>query len=54
MAKNENELPESSKLIAKKDFAINQNDYHKEIKKGDDLSDVPSVYLPNLKTEGVL
>ena len=41
-------------MIAKKAFEIHQNDYHKVIKKGDDLSDVPKVYWPNLKTEGVI
>jgi len=41
-------------LIAKKDFVIHWNDYHLEIKKGDDLSKVPSRFLENLKTEGVI
>lgn len=41
-------------MIAKKDFVITHNDYRREIKTGDDLSDVPPIYLENLKTEGVL
>ena len=41
-------------LIAKKDFVINHNEYHRTIKVGDDLSDVPELYHQNLKTEGVL
>lgn len=43
-----------SDQIAKKDFKIVQNAYEREIKKGDDLSDIPGAYLENLKTEGVL
>lgn len=39
---------------AKKDFVICQNDYYKEIKAGDDISDVPEVYHENLKTEQVI
>lgn len=41
-------------MTAKKDFEIHQNDYHRVIKEGDDLSDVPECYHQNLKTEGVL
>lgn len=41
-------------LIAKKPFTIHWNDYHCEIKAGDDLSDVPAKFHQNLKTEGVL
>jgi hypothetical protein len=41
-------------LIAKKDFEIQQNDYLRVIKAGEDLGDVPAVYHANLKTEGVL
>ncbi len=44
----------SSSMIAKKDFEIHHNEYHKIIKMGDDLSDVPAHYHANLKTEGVL
>jgi len=39
---------------AKKDFEIHHNDYHLVIKSGDDLCEVPEMYLQNLKTEGVL
>ena len=45
---------EPSTLIAKKDFEIHHNDYHRTIKAGDDLSDVPEIYLQNLKTEEVI
>lgn len=49
------ELPVAKpELIAKKDFSIHHNEYHREIKKGDDLSDVPELYLDNLRTEGVI
>lgn len=41
-------------LIAKKDFVIRHNEYLKEIKVGDELKDVPSIYIENLFTEGVL
>lgn len=44
----------SDSKIAKKAFEIHQNDFHLKIKVGDDLSGVPAIYLPNLKTEGVL
>lgn len=47
-------VPSSGSLIAKKDFLIVHNDYRREIKKGDDLSDVPEIYHPNLRTEEVL
>lgn len=43
-----------SMLIAKKAFIIRHNDYYREIKPGDDLSDIPELYHENLKTEGVL
>ncbi len=43
-----------SALTALKDFRITQNEYDRIIKAGDDLSDVPEVYLANLKTEGVI
>lgn len=41
-------------LIAKKEFKIVHNDYEREIKIGDDLSDVPELYLENLRTEGII
>jgi len=41
-------------LIAKKDFTLHHNEYRRTIKVGDDLSDVPELYHPNLRTEGVL
>lgn len=47
-------VKEESRLIAKKDFVICHNDYFKEIKKGDDISDVPPIYIENLKTENVI
>lgn len=39
---------------AKKNFTISQNDYHREIKAGEDVSDVPVQYHENLKTEGII
>jgi hypothetical protein len=44
----------AKKLTAKKDFVISQNEFHRVIKAGDDISDLPAHYLPNMKTEGVL
>lgn len=44
----------ATKLVAKKNFEIFQNEYHRVIKVGDDLSDVPERFHENLKTEGVL
>lgn len=45
-------------LIAKKHHVIfhpnNDGIYHRVIAPGDDLSDVPTLYHENLKTEGVL
>ena len=43
-----------TKLIAKRDFVIHQNEIHIEIKTGDDLSNVPKLFLENLKTEKVI
>ncbi len=48
------EQPIQKKLIAQKAFTIRQNDYLKVIAVGDDISDIPEIYLENLKTEGVL
>lgn len=50
-AKLEKKKPQA---LAKKDFVISHNGYERVIKKGDDLSDVPAMYLANLKTEGVI
>lgn len=55
--KNEETALPSSKLsgkTAKKDFLIVQNDFRADIKKGDDLSEIPDVYYQNLKTEKVI
>lgn len=43
-----------SRLVAKRDFVIHQNETHIVIKAGDDLSSVPEKYLENLKTEAVI
>lgn len=42
------------KLKAKKDFVILQNEFHFDIKKGDDLSKIPECFHQNLKTEKVI
>jgi len=44
------------KRIALKDFSLHQNDYHFEIKEGDDLDEigVPELFDTNLTTEKVL
>jgi len=47
-------FPTERKLIAKRDFVIKQNEFYLEIKTGDDLSEVPKLYLENLKTEQVI
>lgn len=44
----------SSKMVAKKDFRISCNQDDITIQEGDDLSDIPKMYIQNLKTEGVL
>lgn len=49
-----NESKASKSCKAKKDWVLFQNDYHKTIKKGDDLSDVPEKLKACLRTEGVL
>lgn len=41
-------------MIAQKDFVICYNEIFREIKKGDDLSDIQEIFLANLMTEGVL
>lgn len=46
--------PEDHELVAKKDFVIVWNDYRREIKVGDVLTDVPEMFYENLKTEGVI
>lgn len=46
--------PSKPSLLAKKAFVICQNEYLREIQIGDDLSDVPAIYHPNLKTEGII
>ena len=49
------EPAKASKLIAKKDFNLNcPPRVVKQIKKGDDLSDIPKDIRGTLKTEGVL
>lgn len=45
---------ESKPMIAKKDFEIHWNEYHRVIKAGDDVSDVPEMFHANLKTEEVI
>lgn len=45
-------------LVAKKDFKLfhphDKGTYRRDIKAGDDISDVPEHYHPNLRAEGVL
>lgn len=41
-------------LVAKKSFIIRQAPYERVIRAGEDISDVPAKYHPNLRTEGVL
>lgn len=50
------EMAEEKKgqLIAKKEFEIMHNGYHRKIKVGEDISDVPAMYYENLKTEQVI
>jgi hypothetical protein len=48
------EVAERPGLVAKKDFTICHNSFFLAIKAGDDLSGVPSIFLENLKTEGVI
>ncbi len=61
--KNEVILPTKAKdskpitkkdLVALRDFVICWNEYYKEIKAGDDISDVPEMFYENLKTEKVI
>lgn len=46
--------PKVTKLLANKTFKIVHNNYVREIKEGDDLSDIPEMYLENLRTEGII
>lgn len=45
-----------SKQLAKKDFLIVHNEIRIEIKEGQDLGElnIPDLFWPNLKTEGVI
>lgn len=52
--KNLAPIYEKEQLIALRDFAIVHNEYRRSIKKGEDISDVPEIYHPNLITEGVI
>jgi len=45
---------EAGKVIAKKDWSLHQNDVRIEIKKGDELKDIPKHLLVALKTEKVI
>ena len=45
---------EQQAMKAKKGFVILHNDFFREIKTGDDLSDLPEKFIQNMKTEGVL
>jgi hypothetical protein len=44
----------SQSFIAKKSFVICQNEYFRRIEVGENISDIPERYIPNLITEGVL
>ena len=46
--------PQKGYLPAKKDWVFCQNDYYREIKQGDDVSDMTENMLLSLKTEGVI
>ncbi len=46
--------PKKKGPVALKDFRITQNEVDIVIHAGDDLSAVPTLYLENLKTEGVI
>lgn len=54
LKKRNEEEKEVRTLKAKRDFVIVQNNFRLEIKKGDDLSNVPKCFIENLKTEGVI
>ena len=45
---------DDTKMIAKKDWLIVQNDERYDIKEGDDVSKIPAKFLVCLKTEGVI
>lgn len=45
---------EKPRLLARKAFVIRHNGYERVIFQGEDLSDVPEIYLDNLKTEKVI
>ena len=46
---------ESKRPCAKKDFVLSHNDFHMEIKEGDELDEKKlEKFWENLKTEGVL
>jgi len=51
---NEVESGKMKNKTAKKDFVIHHNDFHLEIKKGDNLKQVPDRFYQNLKTEKVI
>jgi hypothetical protein len=45
---------EPEDMVAKKNHVICQNEYYFDIKKGDDLSDIPERFHQVLKTEQVI
>lgn len=45
---------QKEQMIAKKDFKIVHNNYVRDVKVGDDLSDIPLMYVSNLKAENVI
>jgi len=55
--KSEKKDPDSMENLsqeAKKDFVIFFNNYRKEMKKGKPIGKIPSKFVANLKTEGVI
>jgi hypothetical protein len=52
--KQKKQEQEKAPILARKAFVIRHNEYERVIFPGEDLSDVPEIYLENLKTENVI
>lgn len=52
-AKKDHTLSQT-RILTSKDGKVTKEKFHREIKAGDDCSDVPAHLLPALRTEGVI
>ena len=53
-AEEQFEVEKEKRITAKRDHLIVQNDFRFDIKKGDDLSEIPERFYETLKTEKII